>query len=335
MAWFMTKENHWIFREASFEVRVVLVGVVSSAEAAFDGLVYGGADIVAILTSDVEQMVIKSKMERGYFTDFRPLARHRNIPLWIVDDINNYAEEIAVLEPDLIYVIGWPQLVRESVLSIAPCIGMHPAPLPKRRGGAPLNWQIIDGERQSAVSLIRLGTGVDDGDILIQLPFEIEDSDYIDDVMKKMNELTYQGVKSSYVDISSGGARWVPQDHSRATVMRRRRPEDGLIGWKESARRICNLVRAVSHPFPGAFTYVGNQLITVWRAEIPQGYIPKLRAFPGEVLGLLVGKIVVSCRDYCIAVSEIQIGENLPVHSGSDGFDAAFEFLRGRVLGLS
>jgi methionyl-tRNA formyltransferase len=313
-------------------MRVVLIGVVSSAKAAFDGLNDAGAEIAAVFTADVERMIMTSKMESSYFVDFKPLARQVRIPLRHVDDVNNYVEEISSLKPDLIYIIGWPQLVRQSILSIAPCIGMHPAPLPRRRGGAPLNWQLIDGERQSAVSLLKLGTGVDDGDILLQLPFEIGDTDYIEDVLNMVNQLTYQGVRDSFLQICSGKAQWIQQDHSRATVMRRRRPDDGLINWNDSALRIYNLIRAVSHPFPGAFSNIDDSVIKIWRSDIPQGYRPKLKAIPGEVLDLFKGNIVVSCRDYCIAISELQVGDDLPVHSGTKEFEKVFELFKGKVM---
>ena len=89
----------------------------------------------------------------------------------VVSDLNAEYEAISVVSPDYVFVIGWPYLVRDDVLSIAPCVGLHPTKLPYRRGGAPLNWAILDGEPTSAVSLIRLRKGVDDGEILAQRTF--------------------------------------------------------------------------------------------------------------------------------------------------------------------
>lgn len=311
-------------------MRVILIGVVNSAKAAFDALVASGADIAMVYTADVQRMVAKSGMERSYFVDFVPVAAEYGIPVRHVVNVNEHAAEVQQLCPDVIYVVGWPQIIRQEILSIAPCVGMHPAPLPKRRGGAPLNWQIIDGETSSAVTLLRLGTGLDDGDILAQVPFEIAPTDYIDDVMRKVCDITYAAVRDTYPALANGKAVWVPQDHSKATVMRRRRPEDGLINWNDSSQRIVNLVRAVSHPFPGAFTYCDGKPVKVWRAHVPHGYRPRLNAAPGEVLALIDDQIIVSARDYCVAISELEVGPGNVF--GPERMRDAYALLAGKVL---
>jgi methionyl-tRNA formyltransferase len=312
-------------------VRVVFVGVVNSAKPALDALVSCGADIAGLFTVDLGHMVATSSMERQYFVDFGPTAEELGIPLRNIKNINDHADEIRSLKPDYMYIIGWPQIVRREVLSIAPCIGLHPAPLPKRRGGAPLNWQIIDGETQSAVSLLRLGEGVDDGDLLIQIPFSIGRTDYISDVMDCVCELTRLAVEKTYPLLATGKESWTPQDHSQATVTRRRRPENGLINWNDSSVRIYNLVRAVSHPFPGAFTYLDHQMVKIWRASVPLGYRPKVRALPGELLDFVEGAVVVSTRDYCLGLTELQIGGT--VYSSESELEKAYAMMIGKRLG--
>ena len=312
-------------------MRVVFVGVVNSAKSALDALVSCGADIAGLFTMDVEYMVSTSKMEIEYFVDFRPTAEELGIPLKQIKNINDHVDDIRSLEPDYVYIIGWPQIVRREVLSIAPCIGMHPAPLPKRRGGAPLNWQIIDGETESAVSLLRLGEGIDDGDILIQVPFSIGPTDYVHNVMNRVCELTGLAVQKTYPLLAAGREVWKTQDHSRATVTRRRRPADGLVNWHDSSKRIVDLIRAVSHPFPGAFTYSDGQAIKMWRAYVPLGYHPPVRAVPGEVLEFVGDAIVVSTRDYCLGLTEIQIGDALYL-SGPE-LRQVYDMLAGKTLG--
>jgi len=311
-------------------VRVVLVGVVNSAKPALEALVSCRAHVAGLFTAEVEHMVSASNMGKEYFVDFGPTAEELGIPLKRIVNINDHADEIRSLEPDYIYIIGWPQMVRSEVLSIAPCIGMHPAPLPKRRGGAPLNWQIIDGETESAVSLLRLGEGVDDGDILIQVPFTISPTDYISDVMDRVCELAGFAVEKTYPLLETCAEIWNPQDCSRATVMRRRRPEDGLVNWNDSSKRIFDLVRAVSHPFPGAFTHCGGHVMKIWRAYVPLGYRPRVRAVPGEILDFVEGAIIVSTRDYCLGLTEIQIDDT--VYLDELKLREAYGLLAGRVL---
>ena len=131
-----------------------------------------------------------------------------------------------------------------------------------------MNWTILDGEPSSAVTLFRMGPGLDDGDILMQRAFAIGESDYVGDVARRVYELTEELVAESVSELSSESAQWSPQDHSKATYTRRRRPADGHIEWRESSVRIRNLIRATSHPFPGAFTLLGQKVVRIWRGDI-------------------------------------------------------------------
>jgi methionyl-tRNA formyltransferase len=313
-------------------MRVVFVGVVLSARPAFEALVDQGADIVGLFTADIDAAVAASSMGRSYYADLRPLADEKGIPVHLVEDINDHIDTIRALAPDIIYVVGWPQIVRASLLELAPCIGMHPSKLPERRGGAPLNWQLLDGETESAVSLIRFTEGIDDGDVLEQAPFGIPADAYIEDVIETVCAVTYDAVAKSFPRLADGTAAWVQQDHSASTCLRRRTPEDGIIPWRDSARRIFNLVRAVSHPFPGAWTLFKERKVTIWRANIPTGYKPRLKAPPGKVIDRLDGAIVVSCRDFCVAISELQFEGERTIRAGEAGMDEAYGRLAGKSL---
>lgn len=314
-------------------MRVVFVGVVKSAEGAFRALMDCGVEIVHAYTSCLSYATSESHMDPSYFFSLSQLAASCGIPCTeMCGKIDDYADEIEGLHPDYIYIIGWPQIVGQKILSIAPCIGMHPAPLPLRRGGAPLNWQLIDGVTESAVTLLRLEAGVDDGDILVQRPFKIGEADYIQDVVERVCEITYSAVKESCGALSMIPIQWKPQDSTQATVLRRRRPEDGLIDWNDSAQRVFNFVRAISRPFPGAFCYLedGRQLI-VWRARIPLGARPKLNAKPGEVLDFGEKRVIVSCRDYCLELDEVQLAER-QLHANTSEMGELKDELRGTVL---
>ena len=249
----------------------------------------------------------------------------------VVSDLNAEYDAVSSAAPDYVFVIGWPYLVRDAVLSIAPCVGLHPTRLPYRRGGAPLNWVILDGETSAAVSLIRLHKGVDDGDILAQRGFPIDPDDYVGDVIERVYAITEELVIEAVRDLAAGTASWTPQDNALATYTRRRRPEDGRICWADSAARIRNLVRATSHPFPGAFAYLDGERIRVWRAEIPHGYRAPLAAAPGSVLDVTSRGILVSTMDNALLVTEAQFTDGASLLSGED-LQTTAEKCRGRRL---
>jgi methionyl-tRNA formyltransferase len=311
-------------------MRLALVGEVRTAEYALRGMLRSGHPPCALFTTDVAAVRRASGMAASYYADLPALGAAHGIPTHVVPELSARADALAALRPDYIFVMGWPYLVRAPVLDIAPCVGMHPTRLPERRGGAPVNWTLIDGETSSAVSLFRLRAGVDDGELLAQREFAIAPDDYASDVLARILALTEELVAESVRALRDGTARWVPQRDAEATYTRRRRPDDGRITWGDSAVRIRNLVRATSHPFPGAFGDVGGLRVRVWRAEIPRGYRAPLQAEPGAVLGVRPDGVLVATRDNALLVTEAQVDAGASLAGPS--LASAFGPLVGRAF---
>jgi methionyl-tRNA formyltransferase len=124
----------------------------------------------------------------------------------------------------------------------------------------------------------------DHGDIITQRPVPISVEDTALTLSGKLTAAARALVRDTFPLVASGRAPRVPQDHASATRFGRRRPADGLIDWRDSAWRIYNLVRAVTHPFPGAFTYWGNRRVFVWEARPPRDR--RSADLPGQVLGV-------------------------------------------------
>ena len=300
-------------------MRFVLVGEVRTAEFGLRGLLRAGCEPARLITTDTARVQPASGMAPEYYADLIGLGREHGLATTVVDAPGEIAGVLAELAPDYVYVLGWPYLVRQPVLDIAPCIGMHPTRLPARRGGAPLNWTILDGERESAVSLLRLRNGVDDGELLAQREFAIGPDDYVGDLVERVYAITEELVASTARALADGGAQWRTQEHACATYTRRRKPEDGRIAWCDSAPRIRNLVRAVSRPYPGAFTFLEATRLTIWRAEVPRGYRAPLRAVPGQLLEVNADGVLVATRDNALRLTELTChdaeGGELPLES--------------------
>ena len=290
-------------------MNLVLIGEVRTAEYALRGMMRAGHPPTMVLTTDVAKVMVRSGMESDYYCDLSELSRSYDIPVRVIVDPHSIASNLAQSVPDYIFVMGWPYIVRKPVLQIAPCVGMHPTRLPCRRGGAPVNWTILDGESSSAVSLIRLRPALDGGEILAQRDFVIEPNDYVGNVMKRIYSLTEELVAESVKALADGSATWRPQEDSLATYTSRRKPEDGRIAWRDSAVRIRNLVRAVSRPFPGAFSFLEGQVVKIWRADVPHGYRAPVGAAPGTILADLPQGVLVSTGDNALLLTEAQIGD--------------------------
>ncbi len=213
--------------------------------------------------------------ERIWFGSVADLASTHGIPVYTPDDPNvpEFVEEIRRLQPDLIFSFYYRRLLSSAIL-IIPSLGainLHGSLLPKYRGRAPLNWVLVHGETATGVTLHYMDAQADHGDIIAQrvVPITIEDTALT--LSRKLTEAARVLLAEIYPLIMTGQAPRIPQDHRASTTFGRRRPADGLIDWSRSAWQTYNLVRAVTWPYPGAFTFWGDKRVFVWAARPPSG----------------------------------------------------------------
>ena len=177
---------------------------------------------------------------------------------------------IGALKPSIIYSFSYRHLIPESVLELASlgAFNLHPSLLPAYRGRAPVNWVLVNGEREAGVTLHHMVARADAGDIVGQRAVAIDDSDNALTLYRKLVPLGVELIDELHPMIVAGTAPRRKMDISKGSYFGRRKPEDGRIDWRWPARRIFNLVRAVTHPYPGAFCFVGGRKLLVWEAKI-------------------------------------------------------------------
>jgi methionyl-tRNA formyltransferase len=185
----------------------------------------------------------------------------------VVDTVRRWA-------PDVFFVVGLSQMVKKDLLAIPSlgCVGFHPTRLPEARGRAPVAWMAYEG-RPGAATFFAMNERADAGPILVQEPFDVAETDYAADVVRKLEAAMDAALDRWLPRLKNGEWRAVPQDESKATHYGKRNPEDGLIHWEWPARKIFALIRAASHPYPGAYTFVEDRKLIVWRGE-PEESLP-------------------------------------------------------------
>jgi methionyl-tRNA formyltransferase len=160
-------------------------------------------------------------------------------------------------------------MIRDEILRI-PRLGafnIHGSLLPKYRGRAPINWAVIHGEKETGATLHRMIKRADAGDIVDQEVVPIGPDDTAFDVFNKVTAAAREVLERKLDAIKAGTAPRTPQDESQATCFGGRKPEDGRIDWRQSSESIYNLIRAVTHPYPGAFTEVNGKRLFIWQAK--------------------------------------------------------------------
>ena len=306
--------------------RIIFIGVHREAEPPFRWLVESGANVAGLVTLSPAAAASVSGA-----TDLKPIAAAAGVPVLEVANVN---EERCVawarsLGPDLILVVGWTQLLKAPMLEVAKlaCLGFHASLLPKYRGRAPINWALIHGETETGNTMIVLEPGADEGDIVAQRRIPIRHEDDCATLYDKVAATEVEMLAEVLPLIREGRMPRRKQEASQATVMPRRRPEDGRIDWSRTTRQLYDWVRALTHPYPGAFTEAGGARVFVWRAREFAGDLGT--GAPGDVR-VVSGRPIVRTGDGWLEIVRAQRDGGPEV----TGAWAAGEFLTdGRRLG--
>lgn len=223
--------------------------------------------------------------------------------------------------PELLWITDYRYLLPAEVLALAPlgAINLHPSLLPKYRGRAPLNWAILHGESRLGLTAHFVTAGMDDGDIIAQHAFELNQSQDVGDALELLYPL-YARITAEVLDLLGRGcvSRRM-QDESQATAFPRRTPEDGVIDWSQPARGVWNLVRAVAAPYPGAFSQREEGLLRIWKAEGIRPFDRTESPLPGlvEQVELPHGRLSIACADAWLMVTRWDCeGGGKPLQAG-------------------
>lgn len=225
----------------------------------------GQIDLFITLRDDLAQR----KSGRIYLDK---IASAHGTELLKIQNIND-SEVITALrekEIDWLFIIGWSQIARAEVLHTPKkgCIGMHPTLLPKGRGRAAIPWAILYGLKETGVTMFRLDEGVDTGDIIAQGVIPMHEGITATELYRLVDEMHIELMRRHWHEISAGTATCTPQDHSAATVWSGRKPEDGELFPTMTMQQAERMVRAVTHPYPGAFLRHGEQVLRIWSAKV-------------------------------------------------------------------
>jgi methionyl-tRNA formyltransferase len=268
---------------------------------------------------------------RSGTADYRALCQTLGLPLHEVNNINEAAsvELLRGLDLDVVFVIGWTQILKPEVLRVARIgfIGAHASLLPRDRGRAPVNWAIIRGASVTGNTLMWLSDGVDEGDIIDQTEIPISPYDTCASIYRAVAKTNRDMILRVMPLLLAGNRPGRTQASLNDLLLPARRPEDGLVDWTRPSREVYDFIRALTRPYPGAFTHHGVDRFTIWKCAL----LPTLsRAAtsrylrPGEVIGPVISPErracgqAVACGEGALVLLEIQ--------------NAAGTVIRGRSL---
>ncbi len=231
---------------------------------------------------------------------------------------------LRALQPDLIAVAAFGQILPGDILELPRhgCLNVHTSLLPKYRGAAPIQWAILNGDRETGVTIMRMDAGLDTGDILTQRAMPIEPADNAQTLHDRLAQLGAELLVRTIPDYVAGKLSPQPQPAEGVSHAPKLKKEDGRVDWHLPARAIWNRVRAFT-PWPGAFTFLPAQphakLLKLWEAQVESA-----GGKPGEILRADGNGILIGCGEESLCVRSLQ-------REGGRRLSAA-EFLAGHPL---
>ena len=257
-----------------------------------------GDNVVALITHE------DNPHEKIWFKTPAMAAREKGIPVFTPESVNTpeWRDRITAFQPDLILSVYYRHMIGTRILAL-PRLGafnMHGSLLPKYRGRAPTNWAVLHGETRTGMTLHRMVKAPDAGAVVDQEGVDIGPRDTAEQAFRKVLPCARRVLERQIDALLAGTARETPQDETQATYFGGRKPEDGRIHWTQTSAQIFNLIRAVTDPYPGAFTDVGTSRLMVWWAEPAAGR----RGQPGEILS--VAPLVVATADGALELTRTE-----------------------------
>jgi len=282
------------------EIRVVFMGTPDFSVPVLEMLIEN-YQVVGIVSQPDKPIGRSGKMSTS---PVKEVALKCNIPLYQPAKVRKEYEEILKLFPDIIVTCAYGQIIPKEMLDYPKygCINVHASLLPKHRGGAPIHRAIIEGDSTSGVTIMKMGLGMDDGDIIRQAEVPIEDTDTAETLFDKLSMLGRDLLKSTLPDIISGNVEYIAQKEEEATFSYNIKPEDEKIDFTKTRREIYNQIRGLNS-FPVAYTMLDGKRMKVWFAQIGK---EKYYSDYGKIVGIEKNGICVSTKDGEIILTEIQ-----------------------------
>ncbi len=248
--------------------RVVACAYHNVGYRCLEELLRQGADVKLIFTHE------DSVTEEIWFRSVRELADERGIP-YVTTSINEpeNVERVREIAPDFLLSFYYRNMIKPVVLELANqgALNLHGSYLPKYRGRVPVNWAVINGETETGATLHYMVEKPDAGDIVDREKVPIDFIDTAFDVFNKVADAAVAVIGRSWPLLLAGTAPRIPLDLAAGNYCGGRKPEDGRIDWSKPAVTIYNLIRGVTHPYPGAFTHLDGKRVIIWSAWPVEG----------------------------------------------------------------
>ncbi len=315
-------------------MRVIFMGTPDFAVPALKALIGSRHEVVLVISQPDRS---KGRSAKPVATPVKECALGAGIPVFQPEKVRHpeALERIRDLEPDIIVVAAYGQILPQALLDIPRfgCVNIHGSLLPRYRGAAPIQWAVINGEKVSGITIMKMEAGLDTGDILVQREVPLDEKETAGTLFDKLSELGGEVLLDALEGIEKGEITPVKQDDALATWSPMLKREDGRIDWNEDASAIECRIRGMD-PWPSAYTFIEGKMLKIWSADVVCG------SDGGEKgTGTVPGTVVSAGRDFflvaagkgTLAVREVQLEGKKRM--SVQAFLLGFRLREGTILG--
>ena len=311
-------------------MRIVFFGSSHFAVPALETLIKSKHEVVCVVTQPDKK---KGRHLHVAGTDVKGTAVAARLKPFQPENIKarESVDFLKKLDADLFIIVAYGQMFSQEVLDIPKImpINIHASLLPRYRGAAPINWAIINAEKNTGVSIMYVSLKLDSGPVILQKEMKIEENDTAISLEEKLRYLGVELLIDVLKIIDSRSYRLLEQDEDRVIIAPKLKKEDGLIDWGASAVEIHNQIRGVL-PWPGAFTGYCGKILKIFQADVLPVF-PNHRPVPGEVVRADKHDIVVACGRGFLNLKELQLEAGKRM--SAQNFIIGHKLKAGEILG--
>jgi len=301
-------------------LRTVFMGTPGFALETLAGLLDFGVNLVGVYTQPDRP---KGRGKKLAASPVKQLALEHGIPVFQPQKLRDpeAVKELQELQPDLIIVVAYGQILPKAVLDIPRyhCINVHASLLPKYRGAAPINKAIIDGETETGVTTMLMDVGLDTGDMLVKRSLDIGKNETAERLHDRLALLGREALAETLQQLCAGTLVAEKQNDELSCYAPMLKKEDGLIDWQKPAEDIHNQVRGLD-PWPGAYTFLDSEVLKIATTTVAVD----VSGEPGTILSADKTGVCVACGEGALIIGELQLPGKKRL--------SAMNFLSGRPL---
>ena len=285
-------------------MKIVFMGTPDFSVGALDALVEAGHEIIAVVTQPDKP---KGRSGQMQFPPVKECALRHGLTVLQPVKIKTpeWVDKLRELKADVFVVAAFGQILSKEILDMPKygCVNIHASLLPKYRGAAPINWAIINGEKETGVTIMQMNEGVDTGDMLSHVVVPIAPKETAESLFDKLAKAGAELIVETLPKLEAGEIIPVPQDESQSSHVKMMNKSLGKIDWNQDAVVIERLVRGLNS-WPSAYTYYQGKSVKLWDCDVVEA---AAKAVPGTIIAVAKDSFDVATGNGALRVVELQL----------------------------